>query len=122
MQGLRKWDSSDKKALFPVNADRLGETIGGSGGSVLAGSQKEGWRTTGMDCLWRRSARPPASSGLPLLLLDILYWMGLPPSVWPRLGRGCHVLNGARWGKLGRLQTCRRIGLISSWTSGRQKP
>lgn len=60
-----------------------------------------------MDCLWRLSARLPVSSGLRPFLLDIPHWMGLPPSVWPRLGPGCHFLNWARWGKLGRLQTCR---------------
>lgn len=75
-----------------------------------------------MDCLWRPSVRLPVSSGLRLFLLDIPYWMGLPPSVWPRLGPGCRFLNLARWGTLGRLQTCRRISLIISWMSELQKP
>lgn len=75
-----------------------------------------------MDCLRRLSVRLPVSSGLRLFLLDVPYGMALPPSVWPRLGRGCHLLNWARWGKLGRLQTCRPIGLIISWMWDLQKP
>lgn len=75
-----------------------------------------------MDCLWRLTARLPVLSGLPLVLLDVPYWTRLPPSVWPRPGRGCRFLNWARRGKLGRLQTCRRIGLIISWMWELQKP
>lgn len=40
MQGLRKWDSSDKKALFPVNADRRRQ-LGEVGAACWPGVRKE---------------------------------------------------------------------------------
>lgn len=94
----------------------------GKWGQRVGRESERRMETTEMDCLWRLSVRLPVPSGLRLFLLDIPSWMGLPPSVWPRLGRGCHFLNWARWGKLGRFQTCRRIGLIISWMSDLQKP
>lgn len=70
-----------------------------------------------MNCLWRLSVQLLVLSWFRLVLLDIPDWKHLPPRVWLQLGRVCHVLNWACWRKLGRLQTCRRTGLVISWMS-----